>query len=47
MKNEEVRDDRQMRALTGLSISQFDQLVIEFGIDYKRHYHDLDCEEKK
>jgi len=37
MKNKEVRDDRQMRALTGLSISQFDQLVIEFGIDYKDH----------
>ena len=37
MKYEEVRDDRQMRALTGLSISQFDQLVTEFGIDYKDH----------
>lgn len=35
MKYEDVRDDRQMRALTGLSISQFDQLVIEYEIDYK------------
>lgn len=35
MKYEEVRDGRQMRALTGLSISQFDQLVIEFEIDYQ------------
>jgi hypothetical protein len=34
MKYEDVRDDRQMRALTGLSLSQFDQLVNEFEVDY-------------
>jgi hypothetical protein len=38
MKYEDVRDDRQMRALTGLNVSQFDQLVIEFEIDYKDHH---------
>ena len=32
---EEVRDKRQMRALTGLTISQFEHLVSEFAIDYQ------------
>lgn len=27
-----IRDDRQMRALTGLSISQFEQLLAQFGV---------------
>jgi len=35
MKYNEVRDDRQMRSLTGLSIRQFEELVIEFEIEYK------------
>lgn len=35
MKYEEIRDDRQMRALTGLTIAQFESLVSEFAIDYK------------
>ncbi len=35
MKYEDVRDDRQMRALTGLNISQFDRLAREFENDYK------------
>lgn len=35
MKHEEVRDDRQMRALTGLTIAQFEGLVSEFAVDYQ------------
>lgn len=35
MKYKDVRDNRQMRALTGLTISQFDYLVSEYTIDYK------------
>jgi hypothetical protein len=35
MNYKNVKDDRQMRALTGLSFSQFDQLVDEFKIDYE------------
>ena len=37
MKYEDIRDDRQMRALTGLNISQFDHLVIEFEKEYQEH----------
>ena len=44
MKYEDVRDDRQMRALTGLNISQFAQLAIEFEKDYEEYrqqvYHE-------
>jgi hypothetical protein len=36
MKYEEVRDDRQMRALTGLTIGQFENLAIEFEVDYQK-----------
>ena len=35
MKYEKVKDDRQMRALTGLAKSQFEILVLEFSVDYK------------
>lgn len=35
MRYEEVRDDRQMRALTGLSIGQFEGLSIEFAVEYE------------
>lgn len=35
MKPEEIRDDRQMRALTGLSLKQFAELAIEFEKDYQ------------
>lgn len=35
MKPEEMRDDRQMRALTGLSISQFALLTGEFSKTYE------------
>ena len=31
MKYESVKDDRQMRALTGLSISAFEEIVPEFS----------------
>jgi hypothetical protein len=35
MKPEEIRDNRQMRSLTGLSLKQFSQLAIEFEKDYQ------------
>ena len=35
MKPEEIRDDRQMRSLTGLSLKQFAELTIEFEKDYQ------------
>lgn len=35
MKPEEIRDDRQMRSLTGLSLKQFAQLTIEFEKDHQ------------
>ena len=35
MKSEEIRDDRQMRSLTGLSLKQFAELAIEFEKDYQ------------
>lgn len=35
MKYEKVRDDRQMRALTGLMLRQFESLVSEFQVDYE------------
>ena len=35
MKPEEIRDDRQMRFLTGLSLKQFADLTIEFEKDYQ------------
>ena len=41
MKYEEIRDDRQMRALTGLNISQFDHLVTEFSKDYQEHQQEI------
>ena len=41
MKFEEIRDDRQMRALTGLNISQFDRLATEFSKDYQEHQHEI------
>jgi hypothetical protein len=37
MKPEEIRDDRQMRALTGLSFEQFAQLTLEFEKDYQAY----------
>jgi hypothetical protein len=37
MRREDIRDDRQMRALTGLKIRQFDQLAIEFEADYREY----------
>lgn len=41
MRYEEIRDDRQMRALTGLKISQFDRLAIEFRKDYQEHQQEI------
>lgn len=41
MKYEEIRDDRQMRALTGLNISQFDHLATEFREDYQEHQQEV------
>ena len=41
MKYEEMRDDRQMRALTGLTIHQFEYLLSEFAIDYKAHQEQI------
>jgi len=35
MKREEIRDNRQMRALTGLSMRQFDLLTGEFSRTYE------------
>ena len=35
MKPEEIRDDRQMRSLIGLSLKQFAELTIEFEKDYQ------------
>lgn len=35
MKPEEIRDDRQMRSLTGLSLNQFADMTIEFEEDYQ------------
>ena len=35
MKHKKVKDDRQMRSLTGLSMSQFESLASEFSVDYK------------
>jgi hypothetical protein len=35
MNYQEVRDDRQMKVLTGLTKSQFENLVTEFAIDYQ------------
>lgn len=35
MKPEEIKDDRQMRSLTGLSLKQFAELTIEFEKDYQ------------
>lgn len=35
MKPEEIRDNRQMRSLTGLSLKQFSQLSIEFEKGYQ------------
>jgi hypothetical protein len=35
MKPEEIRDDRQMRSLTGLSQQQFADLAVEFEKDYQ------------
>jgi len=35
MKPEEIRDDRQMRSLTGLSLKQFAELAINFEKDYQ------------
>jgi hypothetical protein len=37
MKPEEIRDDRQMRALTGLSLEQFAQLTLEFEKEYQAY----------
>jgi hypothetical protein len=37
MRREDIRDDRQMRALTGLNMRQFDQLAIEFEAEYQEH----------
>lgn len=37
MKPEEIRDDRQMRSLTGLSQQQFTNLTVEFGKDYQAY----------
>jgi len=37
MKPEEIRDDRQMRSLTGLSQQQFAHLTIEFEKDYQAY----------
>ncbi len=37
MKYDEIRDDRQMRALTGLKMSQFDRLATEFSKDYQAY----------
>ena len=36
MKYEKVRDDRQMRSLTGLTISQFEKMILAFSVDYKK-----------
>jgi hypothetical protein len=37
MKPEEIRDDRQMRSLTGLSQQQLAKLAVEFEKDYQAH----------
>jgi len=37
MKPEEIRNDRQMRALSGLSLEQFAQLAHEFEKDYQAY----------
>ena len=37
MKPEEIRDDRQMRSLTGLSQEQFTNLTVEFERDYQAY----------
>jgi hypothetical protein len=37
MKPEEIRDDRQMRSLTGLSLKQFADLTVEFEKDYQEY----------
>ncbi len=37
MKPEEIRDDRQMRALTGLSLNQFEHLLLDFAQDYQSY----------
>jgi len=36
-----VTDDRQMRALTGLSVSQFEMLVREFSEEYKKWQEEI------
>jgi len=44
MKPEEIRDDRQMRSLTGLSQQQFSNLTAEFEKDYQAYRHELYAE---
>lgn len=41
MKYEKIRDDRQMRALTGLNMSQFNRLATEFSKDYHEHQQEV------
>lgn len=44
MKPEEIRDDRQMRSLTGLSQKQFTSLTVEFEKDYQAYRQALYAE---
>ena len=44
MKPEDVRDERQMRSLTGLSQQQFVHLTIAFEKDYQAHRETLYAE---
>ena len=44
MKPEEIRDDRQMRSLTGLSQQQFANLTVEFEKDYQAYRQALYAE---
>jgi len=44
MKPEEIRDDRQMRSLTGLSEQQFTNLTSEFEKDYQAYRQALYAE---
>lgn len=44
MKPEEIRDERQMRSLTGLSQQQFAHLTIAFEKDYQAHRETLYAE---
>ncbi len=41
MQYKNVTDDRQMRALTGLSVSQFEMLVREFSEEYKKWQEEI------